>query len=88
MNKQGLTRKLQKIIPTKNFARMVVELLISEIARALRRGERVAIRGLGVFEPYIARSKHLVHPRTGQKITVSARRRVRFRLTKNFFEYD
>lgn len=88
MNKEHLIKKLQRVIPTKNFAKKVLDLIIEEIAQALRRGEKVVIGGLGVFEPYIGRTKLLVHPQTKKKITINPRRRVRFRLTRNFFKND
>ena len=60
----------QRVGLTLNKAEEVVELFFSEITNALRKGERVEIRGFGAFTVRKYGSFTGRNPKTGREITV------------------
>ncbi|OGS18539.1 MAG: hypothetical protein A2219_08535 [Elusimicrobia bacterium RIFOXYA2_FULL_50_26] len=79
MNKKNLINSLEKILSTKKEAGGVIELLLEEMRRALRRGDKVVLSGFGSFTPYVARAKRVRNPKSGQIVCVPPRKKVRFR---------
>jgi len=57
----------------------LVNCLLEEIAGALERGMRMQLRGLGVLNVKAKRERQGRNPRTGEAVTIEARRVVRFR---------
>ena len=57
----------------------VVQLTFDHIVDALVRNGRIELRDFGVFEVRQARSRSARNPRTGERVTVPERRRIRFR---------
>ena len=51
-------------------------------AEALRRGERIEIRGFGTFSVTETKARNGRNPRTGQPVKIPAGRRVRFKPSK------
>jgi len=60
-------------------AERLVICLLDEIASALERGMRVELRGLGALSVKEKRERPGRNPRTGEALTIDARRGVRFR---------
>jgi integration host factor subunit beta len=63
-------------------AERLVSCLLDEIASALERGMRVELRGLGVLKIKEKRERQGRNPRTGEALTIDARRVVRFRASE------
>jgi integration host factor subunit beta len=63
-------------------AERLVICLLDEIARALERGMRVELRGLGAFNVRAKRERQGRNPRTGEALTIYARRVLRFRASE------
>ena len=55
---------------------------MNEIAGALERGMRVELRGLGALTVKPKRERQGRNPRTGEALTIEARRVVRFRVSE------
>jgi integration host factor subunit beta len=87
MNKSELVEKLaERAKITKKRAELVVNLVFDQMAQALKRGERIEIRGFGSFtskayEAYTGRN-----PRTGETIHVPAKRLPFFKVGKELKE--
>lgn len=87
MNKSELVEKLaERAKITKKRAEQVVNLVFDQMSEALRRGERIEIRGFGSFtskayEAYTGRN-----PRTGETIHVPAKRLPFFKVGKELKE--
>jgi integration host factor subunit beta len=58
---------------------LLLNCLLDEIAGALERGTRVALRGLGALSVREKRKRQGCNPRTGEALIIDARRIVRFR---------
>lgn len=59
--------------------RRVVDSVVDTLTGALKKGEKVAVSGLGVFEVKSRKSREGRNPRTGAPIKISARKAVVFR---------
>ncbi|HJL40790.1 MAG TPA: integration host factor subunit beta [Myxococcales bacterium LLY-WYZ-16_1] len=87
MNKSELVEKLaERAKITKKRAEQVVNLVFEQMSDALKRGERIEIRGFGSFtskayEAYTGRN-----PRTGETIHVPAKRLPFFKVGKELKE--
>jgi integration host factor subunit beta len=60
-------------------AERLVSCLLEEVASALERGMPVELRGLGALSVKAKRGRQGRNPRTGEAVTIEARRVVRFR---------
>ncbi len=87
MNKSELVEKLaERAKITKKRAEQVVNLVFEQMTEALKRGERIEIRGFGSFtsksyDAYTGRN-----PRTGETIHVPAKRLPFFKVGKELKE--
>ena len=87
MNKSELAEKLaERAKITKKRAEQVVNLVFDQMTEALKRGERIEIRGFGSFtsksyDAYTGRN-----PRTGETIHVPAKRLPFFKVGKELKE--
>lgn len=91
MNKADLVRSVARnagisVEQSKRIVEVIFDGEEGVIASAIGRGQTLTIAGFGVFEPLLV-PQHTGHnPRNGEKITVPARRRPRFRPGKQFKE--
>jgi len=83
MTKENLIEMLhQKLGGTKRSASEAVETVFDEIAKALSKGEEVAIAGFGSFRVVKRAARSGVNPRTGAKIQIPAAKVPKFRASK------
>jgi DNA-binding protein HU-beta len=83
MNKQALVELIHsKVGGTKVQAEEIVESMIEEIIKTLKKGGEVSIAGLGIFsvKPRAARTAR--NPKTGETVKVAATRVPKFRAAK------
>jgi nucleoid DNA-binding protein len=83
VNKKDLIETLTKVLSTKKECRDAVEMVFSQMKKSLRNGDKVIVSGFGSFNPYIAKAKIGRNPKTGEKVDVLPRRKVRFRQSKD-----
>jgi len=55
-------------------SREVLEIILDSMVRALRRGERVEVRGFGTLSIHIRNARDGRNPKTGVKVNVPAKR--------------
>ncbi len=83
MNKLGLVDAIhEKIGGTKSSAELAVDTLIDTIISTLRKGDEVAIAGLGIFSVKQRAARQARNPKTGEAIQVAAMRVPKFRAAK------
>ena len=79
--KSKLLKKLSQNYP--NFLKKDLEkftdIILKEIKRTLRRGERVELRGFGVFSANLQKARISRNPKTGEDVMISERRVVTFK---------
>src|SRR5688572_11088756 len=87
MNKSELVEKLaERAKLTKKRAEQVVNLVFEQMTEALRRGDRIEIRGFGSFTSKAYDAYTGRNPRTGETIHVPAKRLPFFKVGKELKE--
>ena len=86
--KSELLKKLSKNYP--NFLKKDLEkftnIILFEIKRALRRGERVELRGFGVFSTKTQKARLSRNPRSGEKVHTPEKKTIHFKMSKDLFK--
>lgn len=68
---------------SKKAATLIVEEIFDGMARALRHGERIELRGFGTFEARQYQTFWGRNPRTGEPLEIQARRLASFRVSRD-----
>ena len=70
--KSNLLKQLSKNYPNflKKDLEKFVDIILNEIKITLKRGERVELRGFGVFSTNIQKARISRNPKTGEKVNV------------------
>ena len=86
--KSKLLKQLSANYP--NFLKKDLEkftdITLKEIKRTLRRGERVELRGFGVFSSNIQKARISRNPKTGEKINTPEKKTIHFKMAKDLFK--
>ena len=86
--KSKLLNQLSKNFP--NFLKKDLEkfsnIILKEIKNTLKRGERVELRGFGVFSSKIQKARISRNPKTGEKINTPAKKTIHFKMSKEMFK--
>ena len=61
-------------------------IILKEIKRTLRRGERVELRGFGVFSTNTQKARISRNPKTGEKINTPKKKTIHFKMSKEMFK--
>ena len=61
-------------------------IILKEIKRALKRGDRVELRSFGVFSTKIQKARISRNPRTGEKVNTPAKKTIHFKMSKDLFK--
>ncbi len=62
------------------------DIILSEIKRALKRGDRVELRGFGVFSTNLQKSRISRNPKTGEKVNTPEKKIIHFKMGKELFK--
>ena len=86
--KSKLLKQLSNNYP--NFLKKDLEkfsnIIFNEIKRALKRGDRVELRGFGVFSTNIQKARISRNPKTGEKINTTKKKSIHFKYAKDMFK--
>ena len=86
--KSKLLKQLSKNYP--NFLKKDLEkftnIVLHEIKDTLKRGERVELRGFGVFSTNIQKPRISRNPRTGEKVNTQKKKTIHFKMAKDLFK--
>ena len=86
--KSKLLKQLSNNYP--NFLKKDLEkftnIILKEIKQTLRRGERVELRGFGVFSTNIQKERISRNPKTGEKIHTPEKKIIHFKMAKDLFK--
>ena len=61
-------------------------IILQEIKRALKRGDRVELRGFGVFSTNIQKARISRNPKTGEKVNTPQKKTIHFKMSKEMFK--
>ena len=86
--KSKLLKQLSKNYP--NFLKKDLEkftnIILTEIKRALKRGDRVELRGFGIFSTKRQKARISRNPKTGEKINTPEKKTIHFKMAKDLFK--
>jgi len=86
--KSKLLKQLSQNYP--NFLKKDLEkftnIIFDEIKRTLKRGERIELRGFGVFSTNIQKSRISRNPKTGEKVNTPEKKTIHFKMSKDLFK--
>ena len=74
----------------KNFLKKDLEkctnIILDEIKETLKRGERVELRGFGIFSTNIQKASISRNPKTGEKVNTPEKKTIHFKMAKDLFK--
>ena len=86
--KSELLKQLSRNYP--NFLKKDLEkftnIILFEIKRALKRGERVELRGFGIFSTIVQKARLSRNPRSGEKVHTPEKKTIHFKMSKDLFK--
>ena len=86
--KSKLLKQLSNNYP--NFLKKDLEkftnIILREIKRALKRGDRVELRWFGVFSTNIQKARISRNPKTGEKVNTPEKKTIHFKMSKDLFK--
>tara|TARA_Y100000816_G_scaffold240960_1_gene187683 strand:+ start:1173 stop:1466 length:294 start_codon:yes stop_codon:yes gene_type:complete len=86
--KSKLLKQLSNNYP--NFLKKDLEkftnIILNEIKRALKRGDRVELRGFGVFSTKTQKARISRNPKTGEKVNTPKKKIIHFKMSKDLFK--
>ena len=86
--KSNLLSQLKKSYPNflKKDLNKVVSVVLNEIKQALKRGDRVELRGFGIFSTNIQKARISRNPKTGEKVNTPEKKPIHFKMAKDRFK--
>ena len=85
--KSKLLKQLSQNYP--NFLKKDLEkftdIILKEIKNTLKRGERVELRGFGIFSTNTQKARISRNPKTGEKIHTPKKKTIHFKMAKDLF---
>ena len=63
-----------------------IDIILNEIKRALKRGDRVELRGFGVFSTNVQKARISRNPKTGEKVNTPEKKTIHFKMSKDLFK--
>ncbi len=86
--KSKLLQQLSKNYPNflKKDLEKFVNIILTEIKLALKRGERVELRKFGVFSSNIQKARISRNPKTGEKVNTPEKKTINFKISKELFK--
>jgi len=86
--KSKLLKQLSENYP--NFLKKDLEkftnIILNENKRTLKRGDRVELRGFGVFSTNTQKASIRRNPKTGEKVNVPEKKTIHFKMAKEMFK--
>ena len=86
--KSKLLKQLSDNYP--NFLKKDLEkftnIILKEIRISLKRGERVELRGFGIFSTKIQKARISRNPKTNKKIDTPEKKTIHFKMSKDLFK--
>ena len=86
--KSDLLKQLSNNYPNflkKKHLEKFIDIILYEIKKALKRGERVELRGFGVWSANVQKARISRNPKTGEKISTPEKKTIHFKMAKDLF---
>ena len=85
--KSKLLKKINNNYPNflKKDLKKFTDIILGEIKLALKRGDRVELRGFGIFSTNKQKSRISRNPKTGTKVNTPEKKTIHFKMSKEMF---
>ena len=86
--KSKLLNQLKNSYPNflKKDLEKVVSVVLNEIKQSLKRGDRVELRGFGIFSTNTQKARISRNPKTGEKVNTPEKKIIHFKMSKEMFK--
>ena len=86
--KSKLLKQISKNYPNflKKDLNKFTDIILNEIKNTLKRGERVELRGFGMFSTHIQKARISRNPKTGEKVSTPEKKTIHFKMAKELFK--
>ena len=86
--KSKLLKQLANNYPNflKKDLQKFTNIILDEIKQALKRGDRVELRGFGVFSTNTQKARISRNPKTGEKVNTPKKKTIHFKMAKEMFK--
>ena len=86
--KSKLLKILSKNYPNflKKDLKKFINIILDEIRQSLKRGDRVELRGFGVFSTNIQKARISRNPKTNEKVSIPEKKTIHFKMAKELFK--
>ena len=86
--KSKLLKQLSKNYPNflKKDLTKFTEIVLGEIKKTLKRGERVELRNFGVFSTKLQKARISRNPKTGEKVSTPEKKTIHFKMSKDLYK--
>ena len=86
--KSKLLKQLSNNYPNflKKDLEKFVDIILDDIKQALKRGDRVELRGFGIFSTNTQKARISRNPKTGEKVNTLEKKTIHFKMTKEMFK--
>ena len=83
-----LLNQLKKSYPNflKKDLEKVFSIVLNEIKQTLKRGDRVELRGFGIFSTNTQKARISRNPKTGEKVSTEEKKTIHFKMAKEMFK--
>ena len=88
VSKSDLLKQLSQTYPNllKRDLLKIFNIFVKEVKIALKNGERVELRGWGVFYQKIQKSRNSRNPKTGEAVYTPEKKNINFKMSKELFK--
>ena len=86
--KSKLLKQLSKNYPNflKKDLEKIIDIILDEIKITLKKGERVELRGFGIFSSKVQKARISRNPKTGEKVNTNEKKTINFKMSKELFK--
>jgi len=87
VTKSQLLKQLSNNYPNflKKDLEKFINIILNEIKQALKKGDRVELRGFGIFSTNNQKERISRNPKTGEKINTPQKKTIQFKMAKELF---
>jgi|TARA_B110000967_G_C18752684_1_gene493687 integration host factor subunit beta len=88
VTKSKLLKQLSDNYPNflKKDLEKFINIILNEIKQALKKGDRVELRGFGIFSTNTQKERISRNPKTGEKINTPQKKTIHFKMAKELFK--
>lgn len=86
MTKSMLTDIVSERLPelTRKQVATIINTIFENMKEAISKGEKIEVRGFGIFRLKERRARIARNPKTGEKVSISSRKTIHFKIGKAF----